>query len=173
MDHDMESPDLKSDVELEPGPGSNVGPDVGPKVTLKAIEENIAEEHYALGMQLASAAGQYSEYASMDTLTICTLVLKNGFTVVGTSACADPSNFDVEIGRKIAKQNAVNQIWPLMGYELRTKLMEFNKGSDIDDALTRLMALSLGNPEAFRTSDAKAILAQFVQDKSKGIFRGA
>ena len=32
------------------------------------------------------------------------------------------SNFDAEVGRKIARQNAVSRIWPLMGYELRTKL---------------------------------------------------
>ncbi len=162
-----------SKIELTPGPGSNVGPDVGPKVTLIAIQEQIAEEHYALGMQLAAAGGQFSEYASLDTLTICTLVMENGFTVVGTSACADPANFDVEIGRKIAKQNAVNQIWPLMGYELRTKLMNFNKGVDIDDALTRLLALSLGNPEAFRSQDAKAILSHFENNKPKGIFNNA
>lgn len=166
---DMESPK----VELTPGPGSNVGPDVGPKVTLDAIEENIAEEHYAIGMQLASAAGQFSEFASMDTLTVCTLVLQNGFTIVGTSACADPENFDVEIGRKIAKQSAVNQIWPLMGYELRTRLMNVRKGTgDVSEALTRLTALRLGNPEAFRTRDAEVILQYFETLKTKGLFNG-
>lgn len=28
------------------------------------------------------------------------------------------------IGRKIARQNAINKVWPLMGYELRSKLAE-------------------------------------------------
>lgn len=55
-------------------------------------------------------------------LTFCVLVLRNGFTVTGESACASPENFDAEIGCKIARQNAVNKIWPLMGYELRSKL---------------------------------------------------
>ena len=55
-------------------------------------------------------------------LTFCVLVLRNGFTVTGESACASLENFDPEIGRKIARTNAVNKIWPLMGYELRTKL---------------------------------------------------
>lgn len=50
------------------------------------------------------------------------LVLKNGFTVTGESACASPENFNVEIGRTIARANAINKIWPLMGYELKTKL---------------------------------------------------
>ena len=59
---------------------------------------------------------------SLGLLTFCVIVLKNGFTVTGESACASPENFDAEIGWKIARQNAVQKIWPLMGYELRTKL---------------------------------------------------
>lgn len=62
--------------------------------------------------------------ASLGLLTFCVLVLRNGFTVTGESACASPENFDAEIGRKIARANAVQKIWPLMGYELRTKLSE-------------------------------------------------
>lgn len=58
----------------------------------------------------------------LGLLTFCVLVLKNGFTVTGESACASPENFDAEIGRKIARQNAVQKIWPLMGYELRSRL---------------------------------------------------
>jgi hypothetical protein len=50
--------------------------------------------------------------------------LRNGFTVTGESACASHENFDAEIGRKIARANAVQKIWPLMGYELRSKLAE-------------------------------------------------
>jgi hypothetical protein len=50
------------------------------------------------------------------------LVLRNGYTVHGHSAPASPDNFDVEIGRKIARQKAVEQIWPLMGYALREQL---------------------------------------------------
>lgn len=57
-------------------------------------------------------------------LTFCVLVLKNGFTVTGESACASPENFDEEIGRKIARQNAVNKIWLLEGYLLKQKLSE-------------------------------------------------
>lgn len=48
------------------------------------------------------------------------------FTVTGESACASPENFDAELGRKIARQNAENKIWPLMGYELRSKLHELS-----------------------------------------------
>lgn len=59
---------------------------------------------------------------ALGLLTFCVLVLKNGFTVTGESACASPENFDAEIGRKIARQNAVQKIWPLMGYALKERL---------------------------------------------------
>lgn len=59
---------------------------------------------------------------SLSLLTFCVLVLQNGFTVTGESACASPENFDAEIGRKIARENAVNKMWPLMGYALKSEL---------------------------------------------------
>ena len=59
---------------------------------------------------------------SLSLLTFCVLVLRNGFTVTGESACASPENFDAEIGRKIARANAVQKMWPLMGYALKEKL---------------------------------------------------
>lgn len=99
-----------------------------PRVTPADIEANIASEHYftagqAVGevrspdMPTAAATCQ-----ALDLLTFCVLVLRNGFTVTGESACASPENFDAELGRKIARQNAVAKVWPLMGYELRSKL---------------------------------------------------
>ncbi|HHW8768572.1 TPA: Gp49 family protein, partial [Salmonella enterica] len=61
---------------------------------------------------------------SLELLTFCVLVLKNGFTVTGESACASPENFDPEIGRKIARSNAIAKIWPLEGYLLKQQLHE-------------------------------------------------
>ncbi|MCB5199011.1 hypothetical protein LGQ03_07145 [Loktanella sp. TSTF-M6] len=58
------------------------------------------------------------------TLTVCCLTLRNGFTVTGESAAASPSNFDREIGRKIARENARQKIWAFEGYLLRQKLSE-------------------------------------------------
>jgi Phage protein (N4 Gp49/phage Sf6 gene 66) family len=60
-------------------------------------------------------------------LTICVLVLKNGFTVVGKSACASAANFDWEVGRKVARMDAVNQIWALEGYLLKQRIHEAGK----------------------------------------------
>jgi hypothetical protein len=91
-----------------------------PRVTPSDIEANIVSENYFT----ASEAMRFSqpEPHPLDLLTFCVLVLRNGFTVTGESACASPENFDAEIGRKIARQNAVNKMWPLMGYALKERL---------------------------------------------------
>ncbi len=77
----------------------------------------------------------------LGLLTFCVLVLRNGFTVTGESACASPENFDAEIGRRIARENAVQKIWPLMGYELRSKLA--SQPSDDQDFLASSKACDL------------------------------
>lgn len=106
---------------------------VAARVTPADIETNIASEHYftAADAVTYNAGGPaVVPEASLKLLTFCVLVLRNGFTVTGESACASPENFDAEIGRRIARENAVQKIWPLMGYELRTKLAETNKHSN-------------------------------------------
>lgn len=57
-------------------------------------------------------------------LTICALTLRNGFQVVGKSAPVSTENFDEELGRKIAREDARRQIWALEGYLLRTRILE-------------------------------------------------
>ena len=59
---------------------------------------------------------------ALGLITFCVLVLKNGFTVTGESACASPENFDPDLGRKIARENAINKIWALEGYLLKQQL---------------------------------------------------
>jgi hypothetical protein len=58
------------------------------------------------------------------TVTVCCMTLRNGFTTVGHSAAASPANFDEEIGRKVASDNARQQIWPLLGFRLRDTLSD-------------------------------------------------
>lgn len=97
-----------------------------PRVTVEHIVSTIASEHYFTASQAIAASVAHSEVppAPCDLLTFCVLVLQNGFTVTGESACASPENFDAEIGRKIAKENAVNKIWMLEGYLLKQRLSE-------------------------------------------------
>ena len=97
-----------------------------PRVTPADIEANIVSEHYFTAMDGVVGAGSVVENdwddEALELLTFCVLVLRNGFTVTGESACASPENFDEEIGRKIARQKAVEKMWPLMGYELKSRL---------------------------------------------------
>lgn len=69
----------------------------------------------------AIASEQYHVFPG-TTMTVCALTLRNGYIVTGESAAASPENFDKEIGRKIARDNARNKIWALEGYLLREKL---------------------------------------------------
>lgn len=95
------------------------------RVTPADIEVSIAKELFFTAGQAARGLNLPAS-PSDDLLTFCVLTLRNGFTVTGESACASPENFDAEIGRNIARQNAVQKIWPLMGYELRSKLSQLN-----------------------------------------------
>ena len=112
-----------------------------PRITPQGIEANIASEHCFTASEGRAGALAAETYAGREKpqhedadliplklLTFCVLVLKNGFTVTGESACASPENFDAELGRKIARQNAVQKIWPLMGYELRSQLAAEARG---------------------------------------------
>ena len=77
-----------------------------PRVTFEELQANIVSK----------------KFVQHDLLTICILTLANGFTVVGKSACAVPGNFKLDVGQRLAEQDAIGQVWPLMGYELKTKV---------------------------------------------------
>ncbi|WP_231409626.1 Gp49 family protein [Ralstonia solanacearum] len=70
----------------------------------------------------AVIAGETYHVFPGTTVTVCCLTLANGFNVIGESACASPENFDAELGRKIARENAKDKIWALEGYALRNAL---------------------------------------------------
>lgn len=99
-----------------------------PRVTPADLEAEIVSEHYftaedgALGNVDVIRDGLRDVPEQLGLLTFCVLVLRNGFTVTGESACASPENFDADLGRKIARQNAVAKLWPLLGFRLRDRL---------------------------------------------------
>lgn len=80
----------------------------GKRITPAMLDEEIVSEAYYVWPG--------------TTLTACLLTLKNGFSVTGESACAVPANFDEELGRKIARDNAKQKLWPLLGFRLRDAL---------------------------------------------------
>lgn len=103
-----------------------------PRVTPADVEAEIVSAHYFTGFD--GALGMLSDTDAdpvlaatklppqLHLLTFCVLVLRNGFTVTGESACASPENFDAGLGRLIARENAERKIWPLLGFRLRDQL---------------------------------------------------
>lgn len=81
---------------------------IGNCVTMESIEEKIK--------------GITTYHLPDTTITIAVITLENGYTVTGESACADPANFDADVGKQNAVNNAFDKIWPLEGYLLKEKL---------------------------------------------------
>lgn len=81
---------------------------VAPRITPQDVDAEIASEDYHV--------------FTSTCLTVCALTLQNGFTVVGHSACASPENFDPAIGQRVARENAREKIWQLLGFRLRDQL---------------------------------------------------
>lgn len=94
-----------------------------PRVTLANIQNAIAHTAFSTGHDLTDGVGLSEEQRQqIGVLTICLVVMKNGFSVIGKAAPASPENFNAELGRKFAYEDAVRQLWPLMGFALREKL---------------------------------------------------
>lgn len=89
------------------------------KVTLEGIKAKIKAECY-----LVLPDGR---------TTVCMLSLENGYTIKGISACVDESNFNIELGRKYAYEDAIRQIWPLEGYLLAQRLYLLPKVMKVQD----------------------------------------
>lgn len=79
------------------------------RVTLDQINANVAQVDY------------YNP-PSCPQLTLAIVVHANGYVVVGQSAPADPGNFDAELGKKFAREDAIRKFWPLEGFALRYEL---------------------------------------------------
>src|SRR4051812_45625631 len=77
-----------------------------PRVTDKDVHDSINEV-------------QYHRFND-STVTICCLTLQNGFAIIGQSSCVSPENFNADVGRKIAFNDAYQQVWRYLGYQLRT-----------------------------------------------------
>ncbi len=90
-------------------------------MTLNDIECSIGAK-YEFTAGDAVKALNLPEAPELSLLSVCLLVMDNGFTVIGKSAPASPANFNADLGRKLAYEDAVRQLWPLMGFALREKL---------------------------------------------------
>lgn len=113
-----------------------------PRVTPADIDNNIKHEYFITGAE-AVTAGDCREPGmpgygvvtpipeALRLMTVCILITRNGFVVVGHSAPASPENYRAELGRRYAKENAVRQLWPLMGYALRADLHRAKRMFDV------------------------------------------
>lgn len=110
------------------------GKDGIPRVTMEKVEAAISATHYftaadgVLG-DFVRGTGAYhhghtgSKAATpLQLLTFCVLILRNGYTVYGASACAHPDLYDKALGQKLARDDAIDKIWPLLGFMLRESL---------------------------------------------------
>lgn len=79
-----------------------------PRITPQYINDVIVRQHFHL-------------FPGTTTMA-CLLELKNGFTVLGKSACADPKNFDIDVGMRVAREDAEDKVWELEGYLLKERL---------------------------------------------------
>lgn len=95
-----------------------------PRITPQDLENNIVSEFYLTGGDAVVVSDTPVDEITaevrerLDLLTLCILVLQNGCTVVGESSPVSAENFDEEVGRRVARQKAMDKVWPLMGYAL-------------------------------------------------------
>lgn len=90
------------------------------RVTPEMMEDFIQAEFYTTAGE--AMKDQADVPSGLGRLTLCFLVLKNGITLVGQSACADPANFNADYGRTIARKHACEQMWPILGFMVRSRL---------------------------------------------------
>lgn len=83
-----------------------------PRISFAELRANIAHTEI---VKHVSPSGQVLRWAVLTTT--------NGFAVTGRpSASASSANDNAEIGEKVAIENATQELWPLMGYELKERL---------------------------------------------------
>lgn len=91
---------------------------IKPRVTLQDIK-NMIEERYDLTLY-DMIGGVVSDHTAkrLKSVSVCTLVLKNGFIVIGKSAPAYPENYNAKLGQEFAFEDAIRQAWPLFAFSM-------------------------------------------------------
>jgi hypothetical protein len=89
----------------------------------KAVQKT--EHRVSLDSILAKIKHEdYENPARHPHMTLCVITTKSGYVVIGKSVPADPLNFDKELGKKFAKEDAIRQLWPLEAYLLRERMSQ-------------------------------------------------
>jgi len=100
----MEEKDLEKEIQAK---GLTA-----PRISPADLDANIADVEI---VKHVTKAGKVLRWAVLTT--------RNGFAVAGKpSASVSVENDNAEIGEKVAIANSRDELWPLMGYELQSKL---------------------------------------------------
>lgn len=83
-----------------------------PRITLDYMKSQVAYCFY----RTADAAFDANGLQVLDHMTLCCLVLRSGFIVIGKSTPMSADNFDAEKGRIFAYEDAVRGLWPLFAF---------------------------------------------------------
>lgn len=51
--------------------------------------------------------------------TVATATTLTGYEVTKTSACVNPKNYDIEIGKDIAYSSIIDELWEKLGFVLQ------------------------------------------------------
>lgn len=95
-----------------------------PKLTLIEAQAVVATKvHPRVTVESIAAKIADVRYIAVDTIgTVCVIVMQNGWITTGFSAPADPRNYDEEVGKRYAYDNAFKPLWQLEGYLLKEAL---------------------------------------------------
>lgn len=85
-----------------------------------------------------------TEYQRFELLTVCVLTLQNGFKVTGQSSPVSTENFNEDIGKKMAYNNAMEKIWELEGYLLKQRLYEADNSKLSQETVKQIKKQMLG-----------------------------
>lgn len=61
----------------------------------------------------------YDVFTKKDKITIVVATLRNGFTIVESSACVDPANYSEVIGKEICIEKIKDKVWNHLGFLLQ------------------------------------------------------
>src|SRR3546814_16144930 len=78
-----------------------------PRVSLDDMKAKIACEHFVTVDKALGPDAPLPVHANLDKMTLCILVMQNGFSVIGKSAPASPEKFDAEKGSLFATEDAI------------------------------------------------------------------
>jgi len=114
------------------------GADKAPRVTPDDLKANIKHVEYVTHV---SHSGKILRW--------CVLTTQCGYAHTGRpSVCVSPENDKPAVGESVAYANAVEELWPLMGYHLQMTLASQQPGVDAitdSDRLAKVMSVVKGD----------------------------